>query len=193
MVTTFFCGSELPKYVTYTNLVLISKKLQSDRFTEMRPILLSNFINKIFSRIIHERIKKILPDLISPEQTGFITGRSISKNILLAQDIITKIRKRGKLANLVIKLDMMKSYDRVSWLFLTKVLRRMGMGERVINMVFILISNNSYLILINSQVKGFFKSSRGIKHGDPLSPTLFILTTEVLSRKLNSLHNQRDF
>lgn len=56
-------------------------------------------------------------------------GRNISKNILMAQEIITDIRKRGKPANVVIKLDMATAYDRVEWCFLIKVLEKMGFDK----------------------------------------------------------------
>lgn len=92
----------------------------------MRPISLSNFVNEIFSRISHERIKKVLPEIISKEQSGFIQGRNIAENILVVQEIITDIRKRGKIPNMVIKMDMIKDYDTVDWLFLSKVLRKVG-------------------------------------------------------------------
>lgn len=66
----------------------------------------------------------LLPELILANQTGFIKGRSIVENILLSQEIVIDIRIRTKSANVVVKLDMTKAYGRLSWLFLTKVLRK---------------------------------------------------------------------
>lgn len=91
------------------------------------------------------------------------------------------------------KLDMTKAYDRVSWIFLTKVLRRFGFGEMIIDMVWRLISNNWYSVCINRKTHGVFQSSKGIKQGDPLSPTLFIIRVEVLSRGLNNLHRDSQY
>ncbi|XP_055814114.1 uncharacterized protein LOC129883482 [Solanum dulcamara] len=193
MIKSFFCGAELSKFVTHTNLVLLPKKLVVNTFLDMRTISLSNFVNKIFSRIIHERIEVVLPYIISPEHVGFVQRRSIAENVLLVQEIITKIRKRGKPPNLVIKLDMRKAYDRLEWIYLAKVLRRMGFGERLIDMVFRLVGNNWYSILSNGQPKGFFQSSRGMKQEDPLSSTLFIIAAEVISRSLNSLMKKKEF
>ncbi|XP_075088118.1 uncharacterized protein LOC107829005 [Nicotiana tabacum] len=194
MVRALFNGHELPKCVTHTNLVLLPKKKEVTTFSDLRPISLSNFSNKVISRVVHERLVKFLPSLISEEQSGFAKGRNIVENILLTQEIVTDIRLRTNVGpNVILKLDMTKAYDRLSWLFLTKVLRKMGFTERLIGIVFELVSNNWYSILINGQAHGFFKSSRGVKKGDPVSPTLFILAAESLSRGVNALHTNLYF
>lgn len=99
--------------------------------------------------------------------------------------------------NMVIKLDMIKAYDRVSWRYLMHVLRAMRFAEHFINMVWSSLANNLYLVLINGQASRFLKSSIGVKQGDPLFPcvkqgdplfpSLFILYADVLSRSLNKL------
>lgn len=71
-------------------------------------------MNKIISRVVHGRFEGILPKLISPNQAGFVKIRSIIKNILLTQKMATDIRKSGKPKNMVIQLDMTKTYDGVS-------------------------------------------------------------------------------
>lgn len=83
MVKALFNGEDLPRYLTHTNLVLLPKKIVVTTFSDLRPISLSNFVNKIFSRIIHERIKSVLPNIISKDKAGFVQGRSIAENVLL--------------------------------------------------------------------------------------------------------------
>lgn len=88
---------------------------------------------------------------------------------------------------------MDKAYDRVDRKFLIIVLENLGFFGGFIDVIWRLVANNWYSVLVNSLDHGFFHSTRGVKQGDTLSPSLFILSTEVLSRALTSLFLARNF
>ncbi|OIT07835.1 hypothetical protein A4A49_32245 [Nicotiana attenuata] len=113
VVLDFFGGSDMPRYMKNACLFLLPKVEFPKSFTEFRPISLSNFINKIISKLICSRLAPILPNIISANQSGFVRGRSISENIMLAQEIVQGIKKPNTGTNAVIKLNMAKAYDRV--------------------------------------------------------------------------------
>ena len=100
-----------------------------------------NFLNKVISQIFVGRLSIILPRVISPQQSDFVEGRTISDNYLLAQELISNIRRKCRGGNLALKLDMARAYDRLSWLFLINMLRWFGFGEKFIGMVWRLLSN----------------------------------------------------
>ncbi|KAI3446364.1 hypothetical protein Pfo_003029 [Paulownia fortunei] len=127
------------------------------------------------------RLAKLLPDLIAPSQSGFVQGRLISDNILLAQELIHSIDSRQVQDNVVFKLDMAKAYD-----------RKMGFPTSWISYVRHCIENCWFTVLINGVPTGFFKSSRGLKQGDPISPLLFVLAADFLSRGLDALFREHE-
>ncbi|XP_059291019.1 uncharacterized protein LOC132044534 [Lycium ferocissimum] len=108
----------------------------------MRPINLSNFTNKILSKIVASRLNSYLPSLISENQTIFISGRLITKNVTLTREIVHNMSRNKKKENLVIKLDMEKVYDRVSWVFLYVVLKKMGFNDIFIDIIRRLMEDN---------------------------------------------------
>ncbi|XP_069145607.1 uncharacterized protein [Solanum lycopersicum] len=174
----FFNGLMIPKYFSHSCIVLLPKVNNPNKLTEFRPISLSNFTSKIISKLVSNRLGPILPSLISTNQSGFVKGRSISENIMFAKEIIHQIKKPNIRSNVIIKLDMAKAYDRVSWSYICLVLRKMGFNEVFIDMVWTIMANNWFSIIVNGKRYGFFRSTRGLKHGDPLSPALFILGAE---------------
>src|SRR3954466_8522789 len=95
------------------------------------------------------RLNDILPKLISEQQGGFVRGRIINDNILLANKLIQDIRKEVRGSNIVMKLDVSKAYDSLNWHALIKVLKKFDFDERWIDMIWRLVSNCWYSMLIN--------------------------------------------
>src|SRR3954468_10137378 len=100
------------------------------------------------------RLAAILQFIISKEQSGFVKGRMINDNILLAQELIQSLKKKVRGGNMVMKLDISKAYDTLSWLALLRTMRKFGFCETWIDMIYRLVSNCWYSVLVNGC--GFF-------------------------------------
>ncbi|XP_042944540.1 uncharacterized protein LOC122278417 [Carya illinoinensis] len=173
--------------INSTFIVLIPKVKNPQKVLDFRPISLCNVIYKVVSKVLSNRLKEILPRIIAPTQSAFVPGRMILDNVIVAFETLhsMSIKGKGQQGYMAIKLDMSKAYDRVEWEFLRKVMVKMGFNSRWVNLVMQCISTVSYSILVNGNPQGSFNPSRGIRQGDPLSPYLFILVSEVLSSLLN--------
>jgi hypothetical protein len=107
----------------------------------------------------------------------------ILDSVLIANECIDS-RLHTAIPGVLCKLDVEKAYDHVNWKFLLYLLERCGFFERWWKWIHFCISTVRFSILINGSPEGFFGSTRGIRQGDPLSPLLFVLITEALSRMM---------
>ncbi|KAL9663610.1 hypothetical protein QQ045_019001 [Rhodiola kirilowii] len=184
-VQAFFEGLQLPKIISSTSIVLIPKVPKAGKFDQVRSISLCNFVHKILSRILNSRLTIILKKVISQEQSGFLEGRYIHDCIGMAHDMVHDINVKRFGGNIMMKIDMSKAYDRISWRFILKMMATMGFSEKWIDLIYRNISNCWYSVVWNGPSYGFFKSNKGVRQGDPLSTSLFILGMDYLSRLIN--------
>ncbi|XP_058092672.1 uncharacterized protein LOC131239131 [Magnolia sinica] len=183
----FLAGGPLPRAFQCTLICLIPKKSNPEHIGDFRPISLCNIIVKIFSKVIASRLAVHLPTIISDEQGTFVRGRSIAENISTVREMVHDLDRRVFRGNLIIKLDMEKAYDRVEWDFLDIMLKKFGFDQHWINQVQRCWYGSWFFVLINGKAFGSFQSSRGLRQGDPFSPSMFIIAVEFLSRGLTNL------
>ncbi|KAK9993463.1 hypothetical protein SO802_023166 [Lithocarpus litseifolius] len=128
VVLEFLNNDNMLPDINHTNIVLIPKVKNPERMSQFRPISLCNVIYKIISKVLANRLKQVLPQIISPTQSAFVLGRLITDNVLVAYETLHTMhsRKKGKKGYMALKLDISKAYDRVEWHFLHRIMEKLG-------------------------------------------------------------------
>ncbi|GLT73885.1 hypothetical protein SLA2020_457150 [Shorea laevis] len=107
------------------------------------------------------------------------------ENVLLAQEVVKHYHKPQLSPRCALKIDLMKAFDSVSWDFIFQVLISLGFPTHFVNLLKICISTTMFSIVFNGNLCGYFSGKKGVRQGDPLSPYIFVVCMEVLSRMLN--------
>ena len=148
-----------------------------------RPITLLNVDYKILARAFAKRIELKLPKLIHSDQTGFVKGRFIGQNVRLLNDIM-EYTELNKIPGIMVLIDFEKAFDTLEWHFLQNTLKYFNFGLNLRNWISAMYSDVESGIINGGYVTNYFKVSRGVRQGCPLSPILFILSAELLAQKI---------
>lgn len=167
-------------------IVLIPKKDNAQSAGDLCPISLLHGIQKKFSKILSHHLQPHMHHTISDARTRFQKNRQITENYLYAQHLLCIARKE-QLPLALLKLDIKKAFDMVSWSFMEQVMTHLGFPNSWITWI-----NNSVLqwtsqVLINGLLGKKIKLKRGVHQGDPISPSLFIVAMDFLARYLQKL------
>ena len=165
--------------------MLILKVECPTKLNDYRPISLCNTIYKVISKLLAERIKPLLPNLIFPNQCAFVKGRHIGENMMIAKELLHSIRmKKGKHGLVILKLDMEKAYDCLEWSFTKNVLLNFGFLTRFVDWILQCVTTSSATILLNGNPCSKFSPQRELS--DPISPYLYSLQQDLIQIDLES-------
>ena len=162
-------------------ITLLEKQGKDNRYLEnWRPISLINVDIKICSRVMSNRLSKILPYIVHQNQSGFVRGRTIEEPLFIIQSIMDQVKLDGK-SLLLFAADFEKAFDSIEQNFIFAVLKHFNFGDIFIKWIRLLLNDNLSCIVNNGTATNFFKVGRGTKQGDPISPYLFILVIEIMA------------
>ena len=145
-----------PPSVNNTNICLILKHQNPRTMKDNKLIALCNVNYKIMAKVLANRLKKLLPRIISHEQAAFVSGRSITDNILVAFELIhhMKRKNKGKHGEVTFKIDIIKAYDKIDWGFLIGIMLKLGFDNRWVDLMMLCVSTVRYNVLVNGREVG---------------------------------------
>ena len=148
LVKKAFAGFDLDSALFDTLVVLIPKVDNPSRMKEFCPISLCNVIYKIITKVVVERLRPFLQDIIGPLQGGFIPGRGAPDNIIVTQEVLHFMKKtKSKKGVLAFKIDLEKAYDRVSWEFLEQSLIMFGFPGTIVSLIMKCVKSSSLSLM----------------------------------------------
>ena len=164
-ILDYLQNCKIPREINLTHIALIPKVKSPERISEFLLISLCSVIYKVVSKVLANKLKGILPSVVSENQSAFQASRVIIDNILMAFETLhyMKHHQSGKSGFMALKLNMSKEYDRVEWKYLELIMKGMGFVDIWVALMMECISSVSYSIIINGEPSPIVHPSRGIR------------------------------
>ncbi|CAM2105431.1 unnamed protein product [Caretta caretta] len=171
-------------------LALLPKKGDLRDLRNWRPVSLLSTDYKIVAKAISLRLGSVMADVIHPDQTYTVPGRSIFDNLFLVQDLL-ELGRRDGLSFALLSLDQEKAFDRVDHGYLLSTLQAFGFGPQFVSFLRVLYASAECLVRLNWTLTEPVSFGRGVRQGCPLSGQLYALAIEpflcLLHRRMTGL------
>jgi hypothetical protein len=170
-------------------ITLIPKKPDAQEIGDYRPISLVHSFAKLFTKLLATRLRPRMEELVSANQSAFIKGRNLHDNFLLVCQLARKINAK-KETGVLLKLDISQDFDSLSWSFLFEVLQCLGFPPTWLRWMKIAMRTASTRVNVNGVPGRRIAHVRGLRQGGPLSPQLFVLAMELITKLFYRTANQ---
>ncbi|GKV02024.1 hypothetical protein SLEP1_g14511 [Rubroshorea leprosula] len=179
-VKEFWENRKLVKGRNSSFIALIPKKESPQGLGDFRPISLIECLYKIISKLLTNRLRKVMPLIISQNQSAFVGKRHIVDGIVIANEVIHEAKKRRR-PTLIFKADFEKAYDSVNWNFLNLMMEKFEFCLKWRKWIMECLATSTVSVLVNGSPIAEFSMEKGLRQGDPLAPFLFLLVVEALN------------
>lgn len=170
-------------------ITLVPKVQEANNIRQYRLICLLNMDYKGFTKVLTERLTPVAKEVIGGNQTGFIKGRNILEGVVVLHEVIHSL-SRGNGQGMIFKIDFEKTYDRVRWDFVEEVIKGKNFPPLWIEWIMQTVKGGQVCINVNGTRGPYFRTLRGLRQGDHLSPLLFNLVADALSVLMDKAVNK---
>jgi hypothetical protein len=159
--------------LNFALITIIPKEKDARTMNKYRPISLLNCSYKIFTKVLTNRLGRVIDRLVASNQTTFIKGGYILESVVTAHEVVHSVHQ-GKKQGVVLKLDYEKAYDKVNWQYLLDILEKRGFGKRWIEWIRRILCRGCVGLTINNIEGEFFQTGKDLRQGGPCLPCFLI-------------------